>query len=200
MADYLTKEFYKKMKKQLRKRVSESRYEHSLGVVKTCKWLAKTYGVDKKKARLAGILHDWDKGLDQEQEIEKAKELKIDSCFNEWEMIHLSHLLHGLTAAADFRENYDDFPEDVAHAISVHTTAAVKMSDLDMCLYVADALEPGRDYPEKDRLRDMVGKVTLLELYETVFCLWTIKLIENKKLMKPSTVDIYNHLIENSEK
>lgn len=195
MTDYLSKNFYKEMKEALRHRVSSRRFEHSKAVVKTCKWIAKTYGVDKEKARLAAILHDWDKGLTDEQEIEKAKKFGLCSTFSDWEMENLPNLLHGPTAAAEFYETYLLFPKDVLHAISVHTTADLSMSDLDMCLYVADAIEPTRDYRELDELRSLVGNVTLRELYEAVFCLWTIKLIECKKLIKPSTIDIYNNIV-----
>ncbi len=195
MKDYLSKQFYKEMREKLESRVSERRFEHSKAVVKTCKWIAKTYGIDVKKARLAGILHDWDKGLTDEQEIEKAKKFGFDSVFSDWEMTHLPNLLHGPTAAAEFDENYPDFPKDVLHAVSVHTTASLSMGDLDMCLYVADAIEPTRDYAELELLRSYVGKLSLEELYETVFCLWTIKLIESKKLIKPSTIEIYNAIV-----
>lgn len=195
MTDYLSKNFYKEMKEALRDRVSPRRFEHSKAVVKTCKWIAKTYGVDKEKARLAAILHDWDKGLTDEQEIEKAKQFGLSSSFSEWEMENLPNLLHGPTAAAEFNEAFPLFPKDVLHAISVHTTADLNMNDLDMCLYVADAIEPTRDYRELDELRSLVGSIELCKLYETVFCLWTIKLIECKKLIKPSTIDIYNNIV-----
>lgn len=197
MEDYLSKEFYKEMKKTVEGRVSPERFEHIKSVAKTCKWIAKTYDLDVKKAKLAGILHDWDKGLTNDEEVEKACKLGLQKEFSAWEMEHLPNLLHGPTAAAEIVQKFNNFPRDVAHAIAVHTTACLSMNDLDMCLYVADAIEPTRKYPELEKLRDMVGKVSLRELFETVFFLWTIKLIEKKKLIYPKTLDVYNNMILN---
>ena len=195
MEDYLSKDFYKKVKKVVKSRVPNERYQHIKSVAKTCKWIAKTYNIDVKKAKLAGILHDWDKGLSREEQIEKACRLGLQDEFSPWVMQHLPNILHGPTAATEIVKNFNDFPPDVSHAISVHTTACFNMSELDMCLYVADAIEPTRNYPELQELRDLVGKVTLKELYETVFCLWTIKLIKRKKLIYPKTLEIYNKMV-----
>ena len=199
MEDYLSKEFYKEMKKTVKCRVSSERYEHIKSVAKTCKWIAKTYDLDVRKAKLAGILHDWDKGLTNDEEVEKACRLGLASQFTSWELEHLPNLLHGPTAATEIVQKYINFPSDVAHAISVHTTACIRMNNLDMCLYVADAIEPTRNYPELEELCDLVGKVELKELYETVFRLWTIKLIRRGKLIYPKTLEIYNNLILESK-
>ena len=42
---------------------------------------------------------------------------------------------------------------DVVQAIARHTAAAVGMSDLDMIIYIADAIEPSRDFDGLDELR-----------------------------------------------
>ena len=193
--DYLSKDFYRNMKHAVKNRVSDERYQHIKSVAKTCKCIAKTYDLDVEKAKLAGILHDWDKGLTNDEVVEKACRLGLQNEFSAWEIQHLPNILHGPTAATEIVKNFNNFPNDVAHAIAVHTTACPNMSKLDMCLYVADAIEPTRNYPELKELRDLVGEVPLQELYETVFCLWTIKLIRRKKLIYPKTLDTYNKLI-----
>ena len=56
---------YRHMKSLLAERVSPRRFEHSVGVAKCARDLARTYGyADPRKAKMAGILHDWDKGYD----------------------------------------------------------------------------------------------------------------------------------------
>ncbi len=200
MVDYLSDEFYKQMKREVKTRVNEKRYNHILGVAKTCEKIANAYGLNVKKARLAGILHDWDKGLSVEDEIAKAHSFNLQEDIDECVIQNLPHLLHGPTAAKDFLANYEGFPEDVAHAIYVHTTACVDMSDLDMCLYIADAIEPSRHYDELESLQDMVGKSSLKELYEAVFVLWTAKLILNRKFVEPNTINVYNEIILRSKK
>ena len=53
----LTDEFYEQAKKSLRQRLAPQRYEHSLSVSDMAVRLARAYGVDERKARLAGLLH-----------------------------------------------------------------------------------------------------------------------------------------------
>ena len=54
---------YKHMKGLLMQRVNPSRYVHSISVAKTARKLARAYGYDGHIARMAGLLHDWDKAL-----------------------------------------------------------------------------------------------------------------------------------------
>ena len=42
--------------------LSKKRFKHTLGVVESATHLAKLYGVDVEKARLAALLHDCAKG------------------------------------------------------------------------------------------------------------------------------------------
>ena len=58
----------------------------------------------------------------------------------------MPRLLHGPTAAAELVRAYPDLSADVVQAIARHTAAAVGMSDLDMIIYIADAIEPSRDF------------------------------------------------------
>lgn len=195
MSDYLSKEFYEEMKAEVKTRVSEKRFEHIKSVAKTAKQLGEVYGCDAQKCRLAGILHDWDKGLSNEEEIAKAKKYHLDGEISEFVINEMPQLLHGPTAAAELHERFANFPEDVLHAIDVHTTACLEMNDLDMILYIADAIEPTRQYPELEEITSMVGKVSLFELYFTVYCYWTIRLLQRKKALYPATIEIYNNLV-----
>ncbi|MGN0302428.1 MAG: nicotinate-nucleotide adenylyltransferase, partial [Anaerotardibacter sp.] len=58
-----SKENYEQMKALLKQRVKPSRFEHSVMVAKTAKKIAKAYGLDEDQAKMAGLLHDWDKAL-----------------------------------------------------------------------------------------------------------------------------------------
>ena len=44
--------------------------------------------------------------------------------------------------------------EDVLNAVRYHTTGRKGMSRLEKILYLADAIEPGRDYPQVGALRE----------------------------------------------
>ena len=182
--------FYKELHKLLAKRVSASRLEHIEGVAKTAKKLAKIYGEDEWNARLAGLLHDWDKGFSDEEIRVRARELGLE--IDEYIYDNMPRLLHGLTASAALEREYPQINGEVLQAIRRHTTADVNMSDLDMIVYVADLIEPNRKFADAEYLRDMVGKVSLEDLFFYTFgC--TIEAIVRRKLnMYPKTVDVWN--------
>lgn len=192
-----SKKQYKKMKKLLEKRLSPRRFEHSLGVAKTAKRLAKVYGLDADKAKMAGLLHDWDKCRDNESMRAHARSLQLD--IDPFIIDEMPWLLHGPTAAAVLRAEYPEFGEEVFSAIARHTSGATDMSDLDCIVYTADLIEPGRDFGAGsglDELRSLVGKVPLQELYYQAFKYTFHSLIERDKPLFPQTCEIFNALCE----
>lgn len=54
---------------------------------------------------------------------------------------------HGLVGASFVERELGITDAEILHAIRVHTTGAAKMSLLDKIIYVADYIEPGRDFP-----------------------------------------------------
>lgn len=188
-------EFYKHVLKKVKKRVDSKRYEHILSVSSTAKMLAEVYNQDVLSARLAGALHDWDKGLSDKKVIKKAKKLGLDSSIDQFVLNNLPKLLHGPTAAISLKKKWTKIPDDILHSVAVHTTACKDMNKLDMIIYVADAIEPTRNYPELDELTSMIGRVSLEELYFTVYRYWTVKLILRSSVLHPDTIEIYNNLV-----
>ena len=57
-------EYFEARRAELAERVGPRRFSHSLGVSQTAEQLAEVYGADAGEARIAGLLHDWDKGYD----------------------------------------------------------------------------------------------------------------------------------------
>ena len=80
--DVLSDAFFDARERDLKKRLKPKRFEHARGVSKTAASLAETYGVDVRKARLAGLLHDWDKeyGDDEIRERCTAPRPRPSSC------------------------------------------------------------------------------------------------------------------------
>ena len=192
-SEALTKEFFDNRVAELEARVKEKRFEHSCNVSKTCVKLAKEYGCDKSKARLAGILHDWDKGLDLEGIRQRLRDFDLEDHIDPFVFEHMPRVLHGTTAAYALGKEFPEIPGDVLQAIDRHTTAAEKMSDLDMILYIADAIEPGRTFECLPSLRKLVGKVSLEELYFSVYEQWVRLLFERGKAFHPDTITIWNY-------
>ena len=190
--DPLSKEFYKARKAELKTRVSSKRFKHIMGVADTCEQLAEQYGVDPKKARLAGLLHDWDKGMNDEEARQRAIDLGMEDEIDPYILEVMPNVLHGITAAKALGREYPAIPRDVLQAIDRHTTAADDMTPLDMVLYIADAIEPGRMFGRIDELRSLVGEVSLEELYFHTYEYWVFLLLERRKPLHPDTIRIWN--------
>ena len=190
--DPLSKAFFNARKAELEKRVSPKRFQHSLGVSDTCVQLAKEYGLDVKKARLAGLLHDWDKGYDDDQARARVRELHMEDEIDPYIVEQMPGVLHGITAARALGQELPGIPADILQAISRHTTAAPDMSPLDMALYIADAIEPNRQFGRIDELRAAVGREPLEELYFQTYEYWVFLLFERRKPLHPDTIAIWN--------
>lgn len=192
-ANVLGDAFYQARRDDLAHRVKRSRFEHSLGVSETAARMARVYGQDERLARLAGLLHDWDKGYDDEGIRARAVELGIADQLASY--LDMPHLLHGPTAAAALAREFPELPAPLLQAIRLHTTGAVGMSPLDLIVYVADVIEPGRYCAGVDKLRDMVGKVELEELFVATLVYVVGNLIERRKLIHPDTVTVWNYYV-----
>ena len=188
----LTEEFFEARKAELERRVKPKRFAHSLGVAEACARLAEEYGLDVRKARLAGLLHDWDKGLDDDQVRARLKELGMEGEVDPFVVEHMPVVLHGNTAARALAREFPEIPGDVLQAIDRHTTAAEEMSELDMALYIADAIEPNRQFGCIDELRAAVGTCSLEELYFKTYEYWVFLLFERRKPLHPDTIRIWN--------
>lgn len=192
--DLLSDEFFEGCCKLLRERLpKKSRYRHSLGVSGESVRLAHLYGADERKARLAGLLHDWDKGYDDEGIRARVAELglRVDPFLLE----RMPQLLHGPTAAAALAKRFPQIPSDVLSAIERHTAGAVDMSDLDMIVYIADVIEPNRDFPGVDDLRALPEKESLDDLFIDVSAHVLVNLVDRRRFVHPNTLEVWNHCI-----
>ncbi len=189
--DVFSEAFYQARADELSGRVKQKRFTHSLGVSDTAAKMARAYGCDEATARLAGLLHDWDKGYDDAGIVARVRELGLAKEYATY--LDMPHLLHGPTASVALARRFPALPADLLRAIRLHTTGAVGMTDLDMIIYVADAIEPGRDYPGIEELRAMVGAAELEELFMATFQHVLDNLVSRRKRIHPDTVKVWNH-------
>ena len=145
--------FYEARRDELEKRVGPRRFKHSLGVSETAEKLARVYGADETAARVAGLLHDWDKGYDDPGILARADELGMEL---DAELVAMPRVLHGLTAAVALGRAFPELSPEVLTAVERHTLGDAGMSDLDMIVYIADALEPGRKGKVVEKLREKI--------------------------------------------
>jgi HD superfamily phosphohydrolase YqeK len=130
----------------LRKRFSPHRYEHTQGTLDLGLEMAERFGADEGKLTLAALLHDYCKDSNSED----------------------NNLLHGGMAADIMEREFGIADEDILNAVRYHTTGRRGMSQLEMILFLADTLEPGRTYADVAELREIALKdlclATLLTL------------------------------------
>ena len=107
-----------------------------------------------------------DKGYDDPGILARADELGMEL---DAELSAMPRVLHGLTAAVALGRAFPELPPEVLAAVERHTLGAVDMSDLDMIVYIADALEPGRKGKMVQKLREKVGELELRDLFLEVY-------------------------------
>ena len=130
------------------------RIPHVLGTEQEAVRLAERYGADVRKAQVAALLHDCTKKLDMEQQLALCRRYGIR--LDELEQKALK-LLHAKTGAAIARDVFG-VDDEIYRAIWWHTTGHANMTLLEKIIYLADYIEPSRDFPGVDKLRSVCYK------------------------------------------
>ena len=138
-----------------RERLSAKRYGHTLRVANTAEDLARAHGLDPGRARLAALLHDAARETPSEEFPGLAEDLGLPVGEAERES---PKLLHGPVAAELARQELSVEDREVLDAIREHTTGRPGMGPLSLVLYVADKIEPARDYPSVENLRRLARR------------------------------------------
>ncbi len=128
-----------------------SRVEHVLGCRDTAVALAKRWGADVTDAARAALLHDITKALDGPLQLTlcNAYGIILDN-FSAQNPKTIHALTGSIVAQRIFGEN-----EAVVKAIASHTTGKADMNTLEKIIYVADYMEPNRDFPGVEALREL---------------------------------------------
>ena len=148
--------------------LDERRIAHVAGCESEAIELARRWGEDPETAAEAGILHDITKRLSHEEQLNLCEKYAIicDSA----ERV-TPKLLHAKTGAAVARERFG-VRDAVYEAIRWHTTGKPDMTLLEKIIYLADYIEPTRDFPGVDTLRELayedLDRALLLGLRMTI--------------------------------
>lgn len=132
----------KDLKKDLKKEMDDSRFEHTLGVMYTCGALAMCYGYDLEKAMLAGLMHDCAKCMPNAKKLKMAEKHHLEITDLERKN---PFMLHAKLGAFLAKKKYDIEDPEILDAIRWHTTGRPDMTLLDKIVYIADYIEPKRD-------------------------------------------------------
>ncbi|MGM0835818.1 MAG: bis(5'-nucleosyl)-tetraphosphatase (symmetrical) YqeK [Bacillota bacterium] len=134
----------------VREQLTERRYIHTIGVMDTSIELAKKYGVDENKAELAAIFHDYAKFRDKKE----MRNIILEQNMPQDLLAHHDELWHAPVGAFLVEKEVGITDKDVLEAIKCHTSGKINMTTLDKVLYVADYIEPGRDFPGVEDVRE----------------------------------------------
>lgn len=124
------------MMPKLRAALTKERYRHTLGVVQTAAELARRYGEDVEKARVAALLHDCARCLPDREMKALAKEKHIPD--------KSRALMHAAAGVVLAQREYGVEDPEVLQAIRWHTTGRPGMTKLQKIIYLADFIEPNR--------------------------------------------------------
>ncbi len=183
----------KQILEYLEKNLPGNRYNHICGVVELADKLAKRHGLNARKARLAGALHDvarcWNAGKLRRY----AKTHRLQAPDLKFLMKHQPNLLHAYVGADLARREFGVRDKDILSAVSKHSLGAMQMSRFDHCVYLADLLAPDRTFYGVDDLRKLAFKDMKAAFREGVAAKIRYVLKCNEPL-HPEVIRIWNHV------
>jgi len=121
--------------------LSGKRWRHTMGVVDEAVRLAEIYGLSRRKAYVAAVMHDYAKEMPASEKLHRCEEwdIPLDDI-----MRSQVDLAHGFLSAEKAKMEFKIDDQEILKAISFHTTGCEYMSQLDKILIVADCIEPNR--------------------------------------------------------
>ena len=147
---------FKELKEIVKSKMSLKRFTHTLGVVEMSEKLAKIYNADIEKCKVAALLHD----ICKEMNMEYIKNICKNNFMNELseEDLENNEILHGFAGAYYVKNELEINDKEILNAIKYHTIGAKNMTLVEKIVYIADAIEYGRNYPSVVEIREETFK------------------------------------------
>ena len=180
------------MKSDILNRIGEKRYNHTIRVRDTAVELAKIYNVDLEKAYVAGMLHDCAKIRDEKELIEVSFDYGLNLTDD---MEKAPQIIHSFLGAIISEKKYGIEDEDILNAIRFHTTGRENMSDLEKIVFLADYIEPMRNFSGVDKARKLacedLNKAMIYSLNNTI-----LFLCNKDEYIALDTIKARNYILE----
>lgn len=183
-----------KIKMNVKKYLDKKRYEHVERVAETAKKLAEIYNVPVDEAEAAAYLHDVAKFFELSVMIDltKGKYPEVED-----ELSKTTAVLHGFAGAEFIRNNYSLFEidnEEILNAVKYHTIGSNKMGTLSKIIYLADAIEAGREWQGVEKARE-IAKYNLDEALIFEINTKLEYLLSKGNIIHPNIILFWNSLI-----
>lgn len=175
----------------LQERIGENRLEHTLSVVDEALRLAKIHKAPEDKVKIAALLHDFAKNLSLEESLRLVEEhgLELDDV-----TVTSTELTHGPLGAKMVREFFNIGDQEILNAIAYHTTGRENMSTVEKIVFLADFIEPGREFEGIEAIRSKaeedLDEAILMALDSTI-----TYLLRKKSIIHVNTVHARNYLL-----
>lgn len=173
----------------VKEQLTERRYVHTIGVMETAIRLAEIHQVDPEKAELAAIFHDYAKFRDKEE----MRQIIIDQKMPQDLLKHHDELWHAPVGAYLVEKEAGITDSEVLEAIRCHTSGKINMSPLEKVLYVADYIEPGRDFPGVEQVRESADNSLDIAVIQAMKNTISFLLKRNQPIY-PDTFHAYNDM------
>lgn len=147
---------FNELKEIVKSKMSLKRFTHTLGVVEMSEKLAKIHNADIEKCKVAALLHD----ICKEMDMEYIKNICKNNFMNELseEDLENNEILHGFAGAYYVKNELGIDDKEILSAIKYHTVGAKNMTLVEKIVYIADAIEYGRNYPSVVKIREETYK------------------------------------------
>ena len=167
------------------------RFQHSLNVAQSARYLAKRYGCDEQKAYTAGLLHDVMKNSSPEEQLEVIAQAGI-------ELLPVERankkLWHAIAGAAYIRTVMGIDDEELYLAVRYHTTGRENMTLLEKIIYLADYISAERSYNGVEDMRRLCDEsMDSAILYALEFGI--PDLVRKGSVVHPDSVGLYNEVV-----
>jgi predicted HD superfamily hydrolase involved in NAD metabolism len=175
---------------KLRRQLAPEDFGHCQRTAETAVGLARAHSADEQRARLAGLVHDVAKGLDDQELLRLAAEygLAVNSVERK-----KPYLLHSAVGARMLVSSYGVDDRQVLQAVERHTFGAPKMSKLDKIIYLADVIEPLREFEGLERVRRL-AETDLDAGFAAAYQGQLIFVVRKGGYLHPQTLTVWNEI------
>lgn len=179
---------------KIQTQLTPARFAHVQRVEATAVRLAAKYGVDQEKASIAGLVHDYAKQRPDQDFVDAIKANQLEPDLLNWN----NAIWHGVVGPVFIKAELHIYDEEILDAVRYHTTGNQFMTPLAQIIYMADYIEPGRDFDGVEQARLLTNQdLALAVAYQTKHTL--AYLIANNQPVYPKTLATYNAWVPQSQ-
>ena len=146
---------YNNQEKQIIKYIEEYlpfREKHILSTRELSVQIAEKYNIDMDKASIAALCHD----LGKRYKDDEMRKIIMENDNIEYPKHITGALLHARVSSIITEKEFGITDKEIINAIESHTVGHANMTMLEKIIYAADYLEPTRNIPAADKIREKI--------------------------------------------